>query len=311
MDFLKCIYYFFWSILFPPKEKDIDKTKFGLNSFLNIPLFGSPEEQLGMIEDLNVPIIRLLFNWNDDIQPERDGECNWSFYDDIVYSLPENVRAIAVLNGVPSWFEKGDNVGYFMEYCHKVMTRYSEEDKLIGYQIGNEPNSDMFIDNVKMQLIEHPENYIRLLYPIYDMSRKINKNKLIISAATTSIVQNYPDTMKYNKMLIELNIHKFCDVYAIHYYADSWRGYFNLLRPGRVLELIKKIRRPICITEIGTGEFNEHKKFARTRIPFLFKKIKNLRYVFWYKFTGQERKFELKSINQENSKLLDYLESIT
>lgn len=299
-------------LIFKPKKEDFEiGDKFGLNAFFNTKLFnGSLSEQSNDIRnELGVKHVRVLFHWDNSIQNDKRSKCFFGFYDDILKNLEDDMQALVVLTGVPDWVEnEEDKHACFIKYCSEVMERYKDEEKIIGYQIGNEPNSSSFPENVILDLVRNPRNYVRLLHDAYFACKEINYNKKIVSAATTSIVQNYPDTLDYNKEMHKSELWPCCDYIGVHYYGD--RDFINFYRPNGIYSFLKGIDFPIWITEIGEEKFNNHLKYARTVIPHLFKKLPNLERIYWYQYDGNgvtERFGIRNSLTDAISGLYNYL----
>jgi hypothetical protein len=194
------------------------------------------------------------------------------------------LKALVVITGAPNWALNGFNPrGAFIDNAvKKTLDRYTHTDSVAGFQIWNEPNM-VTDENKKMGFIDRPESYVEVAAEAYRAKKRYCPNKLIVSAASTSIIQNYRDTIKYNEKLIAAGLQDQIDVFAFHYYGDS---YFNWARPYGALEFLKKIEKPIWITELGTAKFGNHESYARTRIPYLKSKLSKLENVFWYQYTS-------------------------
>jgi hypothetical protein len=307
MRFLKELISLVMILIFKPKKKDIDKSYLGINCFFNVPELGTMEEQAQDIEEMGIEHVRILVLFDDDTQPSKMDELNLNFETDILNSLQENQKALLVISGAPSWIHMEDNkTRYFVRFCKLVMREFAEHPKVLGYQIGNEPNSRTFSDNVFYGFLS-PEIYIKTLAEVYKVGKDINSEKLILMAASTSIVQNYRETIEYNERLFELGIEKFTDYYCIHYYGD--RSFVNLLRPGGALRFLRRISKKILVTEVGERSFNNHIDYAKIVIPYLIKKAPNIERFYWYQYDGfgDTETFGLRNANGALSRLYAYL----
>src|SRR3712207_4954176 len=74
------------------ERKPIDTTRLGTNAFANDPRFGSPSAQFLEVRDvLRLRFVRLLFAWNDAVDPAPGGTPSFAFTDDLIAALPEGV----------------------------------------------------------------------------------------------------------------------------------------------------------------------------------------------------------------------------
>jgi hypothetical protein len=294
-------------LIFKPKKRELDRTRLGVNCFYNVPEIGTMEEQSKDIKDMGINHIRMLALFDDNAQPSKIADVKLPLIKDALNSLQKGQKAFLVMTGAPSWIvDESDKIRYFVRFCKLVMREFANDDRVIGFQIGNEPEHTGFNENVQYGF-SNPENYMKALVEVSKISREINPDKIIISAATTSIVQNWRDTLEYNEKLLKMNIEKYIDVYAIHYYGD--RDFINLVRPNGALRFLKKIKRPIWVTEIGEHKFNEHTEYAKRVIPYLLKKVPNIQLFCWYQYdgSGTTESFGLKNANNALSRLYAYL----
>ncbi len=275
--------------VFTPK-KSVPYNLLGLNAFVNDPRFGSIRNQFREVKDtLRLRRVRVLFAWNDQIQPTPNSEPFFGFYDEIVRSLPVGVEALAVLTGVPSWMNdsknwiKGDPRETFVElWVKRVVSRYKRRGRLAGYQIWNEPNNSDFAENVTLSVLTEPRNYVDLLARSHAVIKGIAPGKQVINAATTAIAQNYPDTLNYNRALIDAGILSFSDVYAVHFYGKNIE---RVLLPGGVADFLNGLGRDIWITESGKQGVHNQLEYAQRVFPFLKSMIPKIRRIYWYQGT--------------------------
>ena len=297
-------------LVFKPSKKDLPIDKMGVNCFFNVPELGSVQEQERDInENLNINKIRILCNWDNASQYSKDAAPNLSFTDNVLNNLQLDSEIIMVIASCPTWLEDIDpakRIDYFISFCESVMSKYKDNPRVVGYQIGNEPNSPGFPSNRVLDFL-NPDNYLLALARAYRFEKELGGSKLILLAATTSIVQSYRDTIEYNERLLSQNVEKFCDVYCIHYYGD--RSFVNFMRPNGAYQFMKRIKRHIWITEIGENSFNKHVDYARVVIPYLLKTIPNIKRLYWYQYdgAGSTESFGLKNANGALSRLYAYI----
>ena len=289
----------------PPRFKELDLENFGLNAFFNQPSLGSVSEQASDIKQMGVGIVRILFNWNDAVQNGENSPIDFSFYDDIENNLRlKNCGALVVLNGMPSWVKGKENpTDYFLTYIRKVVERYVNSSVILGYQIGNETNDGS--EENKIYGFDKPENYAYIFKKACAIVRGINHNVIVTNSATTSVVQNFPNTIKYNRGMIDAGILDFVDVFSFHYYGDS---YWNFYRPGGAYRFLKTINKEMWITEIGCNDVNRHKSYAFEKIGYLREKFHNISIVLWYQYDGGGYTMDY-GLLPANSELYKYLKT--
>ena len=208
-----------------------------------------------------------------------------SFYRDVEAALKsQNLKAIAVLTALPQWVKASPNKEalYVDKFIKVVANTFKGSNSIIGYQIWNEPNDASNDDNGILGFSD-PQKYFELVQKAAPAIKAISPNKLVLNASTTSIIQNYRDTISYNEKLMSLGIESYIDKYAFHYYGDP---YTTLLRPYGALEFLKSVSIPLWVTEVGTPHFDKHSSYAKIKIPYLLSRLGNLERVFWYQFDG-------------------------
>jgi len=280
---LKCCYDFFL------KPYKLDKKKVALNCFFNQPLFQKDniKQQADDVKNnLGVDTVRVLFHWNEAIQPSQSSPIAFGFYDEILSSLPKGLKALVIVNGSPNWLENIPNPRkHFMNYCHKIIDRYKSNDSVIGFEIGNEPNTSMFHENEVYAFVGKPAFYFEVLHEVYLYAKKVAPDKLIVAAATTSIIQDFPKSLNYHKKLSDWHEEDFCDVFAIHYYGNNPWG---LLKPNGVLDFLQSLKKPIWVTEVGCEDGNKHISYLNKHMGFLVDKVPQIEKVFWYHYDGED-----------------------
>ena len=292
--------------IFPPRQKDINIDKMGLNAFYNDPAFGTMREQSKEIREvLGIRSVRILFHWDEHIQKAEHMPINWSFIQDVVDAIPEGMDALMVVNGVPKWLEEypGNKKQAFYDMFKRVCYKFKDNPKIVGYQVWNEPNIPEAEKNEVMGWKNDPAEYVQLVKKCYEISKEIDKNKAIVSAATTSINQNYPKTLEYNKKMVENGILDVIDCYGLHWYGES----FELLhRPNGILEFLKSFKKQIWMTESGEEGLGKQKKYVRRAWPYLRKLLSHrLHRIYYYIYYGGD--FGLKQKDGEEIRVSDLL----
>lgn len=269
-------------------RKSVDRSILGVNAFVNDPQFGSVSSQLSEVKNtLGIKYVRVLFAWLDEVQPTPTSTPNFSFYDDIVNSLPDGVEAVAVLAGLPTWMKDssnwidGDPRKTFVEKWVKVVSsRYSNKRKLKAIQVWNEPNTTSNPDN-KTLGVTSPQNYYSMLKLARTAIKKSSK-KLVINAATTAINQNYPKSLRYNRTLKDLGAESLVDVWAAHFYGKSVE---NVIRPGGIKSFFRTFTKPIWFTESGEKGTNKQREYVERYWTFLKSQISGIKRIYFYQFT--------------------------
>jgi hypothetical protein len=271
-------------------RKDIDTSILGVNAFANDSRFGSPAAQFLEVRDtLRLRYVRMLFNWDDGVQPGPGSPLNLSFYDDLIAALPSGVDALIVLTGAPSWMDDPSNwrggnprATFVDEFLKPVVARYGRNGRIRGFQVWNEPNMTANPDNITLGVAVDAAAYVELLARAHDVIREVAPGKLIVSAATTAINQNYSETLDYNRAMRDAGAQEFVDVWAIHYYG---RQFENVLRSGGVQDFLNGLSRPIWVTESGAQGVNQQLAYGEQVWPFLVDQINNLERIYIYQFT--------------------------
>jgi len=273
-------------------RRQIDVSIVGTNAFANDQRFGSINDQYLEVRDvLGLNYVRVLFGWDDNVQPSPGASPNFSFYDDIASGIPAGVDALVVLTGVPSWMNDpsnwidGDPRKTFIErWVRPAAQRYGSRARIVGFQIWNEPNMPpgQANPNGLMGFFENPANYLEALALGYSVVQDVAPGKLVLNAATTAINQNYPGSLDYNKELRDLGGESFVDVWAVHYYG---RQFENVVRSGGVRSFLNSLNRPIWITETGAQGFNNQLAYAEQVWPYLTEQINGIERIYQYQFT--------------------------
>jgi hypothetical protein len=262
----------------------------GVNAFVNDPRFGSIRSQFREVKStLGIQHVRILFAWNDQVQPTPNSQPFFGFYDEIVRSLPPGVNALVVVTGVPSWMNTpanwidGNPRKTFVEkWIRPVVTRYRSQSAISAWQIWNEPNNPSFKENVTLDVLTKPENYVELIALASTVSKQIAPLKRVVNGATTAIAQNFPGTLRYNQAMVSAGLLSFVDVFGVHYYGKSAE---RVVAPGGVGDFLKSIQKPMWLTEIGKQGTTSQLEYAQRYIPFLVKTAPRIQRVYLYQFT--------------------------
>lgn len=144
-----------------------------------------------------------------------------------------------------------------------------------------------------MGVSDSPENYYQMLKTGAKFLRKRAKKLKVIPAATTSIFQNFPDTLQYNQKLQELGMQKWVDVWAIHLYGTNFEQmYFG------VGSFLNSLNMPIWVTESGRPGVSRQLNYAQKWWPFLESEIPNTQRIYHYRYsedTNSEETYALKN----------------
>ena len=263
--------------------------KLGVNAFVNDSRFGSIRKQFLEVKNtIKVRNVRMLFRWDDLVQPLPTSAPNFSFYDDIVRNIPSGVKAFVVITGVPSWMSNPTNwlngnprSTFVQRWVNVVVARYAKRRSIVGWQIWNEPNMESDSDNQLLGFVDEPANYVAMLSEAYDVIRDLAPQDKVIAAATTAINQNYPTTFDYNKDLKTAGIESVCDIWSMHYYGAQ---YERLLFLG-ISTFLQKIDKPIWVTESGSQGVTTQLEYGRRTWPLLVKTVPSIARIYIYQFT--------------------------
>ena len=275
-------------ILFP--RKPIDTSITGINAFANDAQFGSIRSQLQEVKNtLRLKYIRVLFAWDDNVQPTPASRINFSFYDNIAKNIPRGTEALVILTGVPSWMQNSANwidgdprKTFVQRWVKKVVNRYQRTGQIKAFQIWNEPNDSSNIHNSWLSLTDSPNNYVEMLSQASSFIKSRKRVKKVVNAATTAINQGYPRALDYNKSMISAGALNLVDRWAVHYYGSQ---YENVLRSGGVGDFLKGLSKPIWITESGAKGINEQREYVERTWTFLKSSAPGIARFYLYQFT--------------------------
>ena len=271
-------------------RKPINRSKTGVNAFVNDSRFGSIGAQFGEVQKtLGIGFVRVLMNWDDGVQPTPGSTPNFSFYDSIVGNIPAGLDVLLVLTDLPSWMSNsanwidGDPRKTFVElWVKRVAKRYAGNRNISAIQVWNEPNMTSNPDNQTLNVATNPENYAAMLSMAFTGIRSVAPGKRVVNAATTSINQNYPDTIDYNERMVAAGVDDSIDIFAAHYYGNQFE---KVVVNGGVADFLNGLSKPIWITESGAQGVNNQLAYVETAWPFLADKIPGIQRFYYYQFT--------------------------
>lgn len=270
-------------------RKTLDKDILGLNAFANDARFGAQSNQFGDIQsNLRLNFVRVLIAWDSNAHPSKAASPNFGFADSVIDSIPAGLDALLVLTGTPAWMSNpanwtgGDPRRTFVEeWVRPVAQRYGANPKVIGFEIWNEPNQSRS-DNAVMGFSSSAASYVDALRQSAGIIRAISPSKLIVSAATTAINQNYPASLDYNRAMRDTGAQSYADIWAVHYYGKQ---YENVIRPGGVRDFANGLSLPIWVTETGAQGVNNQLAYGEEVWPFLKEKIPGIDRIYIYQYT--------------------------
>jgi len=272
-----------------PDRKEIDTSIMGANAFFNDGRFGSLPSQANEIRNtIKLRRVRVLFAWNDDVQPFPNEPVNFSFYDDIVNATAgAGLEVLVILTGVPSWMsddlnwtsDNNPRKTFVDRWVRKVVNRYKNRAHIVAFEIWNEQNERNEPDNVFLDLRDSPVNYVEMLCHAYSTIEDLAPTKLVISGATTAINQNYPANINYNEIMRDNGAEDCADIYGVHIYGNQFE---NFERSGGVKDFLNGLSRLIWVTETGAQGINSQLEYAERMYPYLREQIPDIQRIYQY-----------------------------
>jgi hypothetical protein len=285
-------------------RKTINTSKLGINAFANDSRFGSASQQFLEVRDtLKLSQVRILIPWDDGSDPTANGTPNFRFADRTIGALPPGVSAFAVVTGAPSWMSDSSQwIGsnprrtFVERWLKPLATRYANNPQVIGFQVWNEPN--MKTDINALMGVNDAISYVEMLALASNAIKESAPGKLVISAATTAINQNYPDSLDYNKAMRDAGAQSFCDIWAFHYYSKQ---YERLVASGGVADFLNGLNKPLWITESGSQGILTQLAYGEEVWPYLLEKIPAIERIYIYQLTEatpSESTYGLRNLTQ-------------
>ena len=287
------------------EKKDLDYSILGINAFANDSRFGGSAGQYSEVRDtLKLNRVRVLFNWDDGVQPSPSSELKFSFFDSLISSIPEGMDILVVTAELPSWMSSRENwvngnprETFVREFFAKVVKRYP---RVGTWQVWNEPNDPANPDNNILGVTNSAVEYVEMLALAYSAMQQQGSGAQLINAATTAINQNYSGTLDYNRAMRDAGAQSFINAWAIHYYGKQ---YENVVRSGGVADFLNGLDKRIWVTESGEQGFDKQLDYAQRTFPYLKDKIDGLDRIYIYQFTeatGKNSTYGLRSLDGEN-----------
>jgi hypothetical protein len=271
-----------------PSRKPIERARLGINNFFVDREFGSIEEQFLEIRDkLGIRSVRILIAWTDGFQATPTSAPVYGFFDDILTSIPPGMDVVVVLAHTPSWMTNPSNwvqdnprLTWVERFLRPTVRRYGRLPGVVGFEIWNEPDVLQVPSDAALEL-ENPDNYFEMLRFASRAVRTEAPDRLIVGAATTSIQQNFPTTLRYNQRLKELGAEALIDVWAFHYYSTSFE---SVVTTNGVADFLNSLSTSIWLTESGENGPNSQLAYVETAWPFLRDEIPGLDRIYYYQF---------------------------
>ncbi len=269
-------------------RKTIDTSKLGVNAFVNDPRFGSMSAQFLEVRDtLKLGFVRVLFSWDSLGHPSAQGSPSFAFNDSVVAALPPGIDALPNISGLPDWMYNSANwidgnprKTFVERWLKPLVQRYGRNPKIVGFQVWNEPNMESS-ENTLLGFSD-PANYIEMLALASNVIHQEAPGKLVVTAATTAINQNYPDSLNYNRAMRDAGAQSLCDIWAVHYYSEQFE---RVVQSGGVADFLNGLDLPIWVTESGAQGVNEQLPYGERTWPFLIDKVPGIARIYAYQFT--------------------------
>ncbi len=271
-----------------PDRQPIDKSRTGVNNFFVDREFGNISEQYRDIRtNLGVRYVRVLVAWTNGVQPSPAAEPNFGFFDEILDSIPADTDVLVTVVHTPDWMTNSANwIGgnpratWVEKWLKPVVSRYAGRGGISGWEIWNEPDLTVVPSDSALEL-ETPANYAELLALGAQAVRSLDPGKLVIGAATSSINQNFPSALDYNKELRSLGAVDQVDVWNVHYYGKQFN---RVVQNDGVADFLNGLGKVIWITESGEQGPNNQLDYVERTWPFLKEKIPGIDRFYYYQY---------------------------
>lgn len=290
----------------PPERKPIDTNRMGVNNFFVDSEFGTIEEQWSEIKNtLRIKHVRVLLAWTTGVQPSPEAEPNYSFFDNILSTIPSGMDVVVVLAHTPSWMANPSNwssgnarATWVNRWLRPTVSRYASVGSIIGFEVWNEPDLTVVPSDTALGL-EDPANYAEMLALSSNVIRESAPGKLVVLAATKSIQQNFPTALRYNKELQKLGAESLVDVWNVHYYGSSWE---SVVTSNGVADFLNGLSvSSLWITESGEKGPNNQLAYVETAWPYLREKVPGIDRIYYYQFgetvTPVENNYGLRTVD--------------
>ncbi len=275
-------------VIDPPERQAIDQSRVGVNNFFVDSQFGTIPQQYSEIRNtLGVRFVRVLFAWSNEVQPTPTSTPNYSFYDEILNSVPAGVDVLITVVHAPDWMQNpanwidGDPRTTWVErWLRPTVSRYSGRGSVIGWEVWNEPDFPRVPGDNGLALTD-VNNYFDLLSKSSPVVRALDPGKLIVIAATEAINQSFPEHLDYNKTLRDLGAASLVDVWNIHYYSTNFEA---LIVSGGIADFLNGLGMPVWITESGEQGPDQQLAYVETAWPFLREQVPSIDRIYYFQF---------------------------
>jgi hypothetical protein len=161
-----------------------------------------------------------------------------------------------------------------------TVARYANNPAIEAWEVWNEPDLTVVPSDIALGL-EDPNNYMQMLAAASNVIRSLDGNALILNAATSSIQQNFPNALNYNKAMKDAGVEGLIDVYNVHYYGTR---YESVVTNSGVSDFLNSVTKTIWLTETGETGPNEQLAYVETAWPFLKEKIPGIDRFYYYEY---------------------------
>ena len=259
-----------------------------MNAFFNDSKFGSIGSQASDIRNnLKLNRIRISARWDNGLQGSQGGSFNFGLLDSIFENVSSDTKILIVATGLPSWAPSGASARdlFVGDFLTTLVSRYGGNSKFEALQVWNEPNDPANSDNAKMGFIEggvsNAINYVEVLTGAKNVIDSIAPQVLLLNASSTSINQNYPNNIDFNRAVRDAGALALVDVWAINFYGQQFE---NLVRKEGVREFINGLGKPVWITESGAQGVEQQLKYGEETWPYLIDELNGLERIYVYQY---------------------------
>ncbi|MCS6894454.1 MAG: glycoside hydrolase family 5 protein, partial [Deltaproteobacteria bacterium] len=277
------------AIVDKPPRKTIPYKLLALNAFFNDPRFGSLYYQVtDVLRNLKLNRLRVLIRWDDKAHPSPEMRPNFALLEEILNSLPQDAKVLIVTTGTPTWMSDSSNWlsenprKTFIELWFKPLIQFLfTRTQVEAIQIWNEPNDMDQVEN-RIMAFKDSGKYFELLKACSEFLKSSGQQIRILNGATTAINQGGHGALNYNKELVKLGAHHLVDAWAIHFYGMQFERVF---KNGGVADVLKRVKKPLWITESGARGINNQLEYGERVWPFLAENFEFLARIYIYTYT--------------------------
>ena len=252
------------------------------NEFVNTPK-GDPLAQGNDIrQTLNIRHIRSSFFFDENYLRSEGASPDFSRFDTILAATPPDTDLLPILAYAPSWLaNRSDWKQVFISrYVIPVLNRYGNDGRIAGWEIWNEPDGFCNGRVAPRGVLDcSPGDYVDLVSRVAPEIRR-RSGAPVVSAATTSINQSFPQHLDFNKAMVSAGLLPLIDVYNFHWYGAQ----LEKLTFGGIADFLNGTGKRVWDTESGEQGSTRQLDNAQTVFPDLKDKIHRLEriYIFTY-----------------------------